>query len=146
MTRGTDLRFTFSQYYWVSQAMKQSVLNHLCIPPGSVHIFSCSRIGRPIMAIYKTLTDAWMWKLGLWPRNSFSGNICFEFSVFCLCSVLYQVLEIACTIAHLLYRIKWKPILKTFSFLHGTVHAFGNARGDLFMVQSLHEGCLFGTV
>ncbi len=27
-----------------------------------------------------------MWKLGLWPRNSFSGNICFEFSVLFLCS------------------------------------------------------------
>jgi hypothetical protein len=28
----------------------------------------------------------WMWKLGLWPRNSFSGNICFEFSVLVFCS------------------------------------------------------------
>jgi hypothetical protein len=28
-----------------------------------------------------------MWKLGLWPRNSFSENICFEFSVLFLCSV-----------------------------------------------------------
>jgi hypothetical protein len=27
-----------------------------------------------------------MWKLGLWPRNSFSGNISFEFSVLVLCS------------------------------------------------------------
>jgi hypothetical protein len=27
-----------------------------------------------------------MWKLGLWPRNSFSGNICFEFTVLVLCS------------------------------------------------------------
>jgi hypothetical protein len=25
-----------------------------------------------------------MWKLGLWPRNFFSGNIHFEFSVLCL--------------------------------------------------------------
>jgi hypothetical protein len=27
------------------------------------------------------------WKLGLRPRNSFSGNICIKFSVLCLCSV-----------------------------------------------------------
>jgi hypothetical protein len=27
-----------------------------------------------------------MWKFGLRPRYSFSGNICFEISVFCLCS------------------------------------------------------------
>jgi hypothetical protein len=29
-----------------------------------------------------------MWKLGLWPRNSFSGNICFEFLVLVLCSAV----------------------------------------------------------
>jgi hypothetical protein len=45
---------------------------------GSVHIFSSSRIGRPIMGIYKSLTDTWMWTLGLIPRNSFFDNICFE--------------------------------------------------------------------
>jgi hypothetical protein len=28
-----------------------------------------------------------MWKLGLRPRYSFSGNICFKLSAFCLCSV-----------------------------------------------------------
>jgi hypothetical protein len=28
-----------------------------------------------------------MWKLGLRPRYSFSGNICFKFPAFCLCSV-----------------------------------------------------------
>ncbi len=28
-----------------------------------------------------------MWKLGLRPRYSFPGNICFKFSAFCLCSV-----------------------------------------------------------
>ncbi len=55
---------------------------------GSVHIFSCSRIGSPIVGIYKSLTDTWMWKLGLRPHNSFSGNICFAFSLLRLCSVI----------------------------------------------------------
>ncbi len=50
--------------------------------PGSVHIFSCSRTGRLIVGIYQSLTNTWMWKLGLRPRNSF----CFEFSIWCLCS------------------------------------------------------------
>ncbi len=80
--------------------------SHLCIPrkgiarshscvcerfigfPGSVHICSCSRISRPIVGIYQSLTDTWKWKLVLRPRNSFSGNIFFEFSVLCLCSAL----------------------------------------------------------
>ncbi len=44
---------------------------------------SCSRIVR----IYKSLTDTCMWKLGLWPCYSFSGNICYQFSVLVLCSV-----------------------------------------------------------
>jgi hypothetical protein len=33
-----------------------------------------------------------MWKLGLRPRFSFSGNICLEISVFCLCSDLFHEL------------------------------------------------------
>jgi hypothetical protein len=54
------------------------------IPRIGPHIF-CSRIGRLIVGICKSLTDTWMWKLGLWPRNSFSGNICFEFFILVLC-------------------------------------------------------------
>ncbi len=52
---------------------------------GSVHTFSFSRIGRPIVGIFKSFTDSWMWKLGLRPRNSLTGKICFEFS--CLFTV-----------------------------------------------------------
>ncbi len=61
-------------------------LSDLYIPRISLHI-SSSRTGRPIVGIYNSLTDTWMWKLGLRPRYSFSGNICFKFSAFCLCSV-----------------------------------------------------------
>jgi hypothetical protein len=64
-------------------------VSDLYSPRIGLHI-SSSRIGRPIIGIYKSLTDAWMWKLGLRPRYSFSGNICFEISVFCLCSVRYR--------------------------------------------------------
>ncbi len=32
--------------------------------PGSVRLFGCSKIGRLILGIYKTLTDTWVWKLG----------------------------------------------------------------------------------
>ncbi len=71
-----------------------------CIPNFHIHVsvtdlyiprigphFSCSRIGRSIVGIYKSLTDTWEWNFGLWPRNFFSENICFEFSILVLCSV-----------------------------------------------------------
>ncbi len=57
----------------------------------SAHIFFCSRIGWSIVGIYKSLKVTWMWKLGLRPRNSFSGNICFKFSVLGLCSVALKL-------------------------------------------------------
>jgi hypothetical protein len=62
------------------------VLSDLYIPRISLHI-SSSRTGRPTVGIYNSLTDTQKWKLGLRPRYSFSGNICFKFSAFCLCSV-----------------------------------------------------------
>ncbi len=72
-------------------------VNDLYIPRIGPHI-SSSRKGRPILGIYNSLTDTWMWKLGLIPQYSFSGNICFKFSVskfqfsaFCLCSVLHDI-------------------------------------------------------
>jgi hypothetical protein len=55
--------------------------------PGSVHIFlAAEEAARSWEYICESLTDTWMWKSGLWPRNSFSGIICFEFSVLVLCS------------------------------------------------------------
>jgi hypothetical protein len=37
----------------------------------SVCLFCCRKICGPILGIYKSLTDTWMWKLGLRRRNSF---------------------------------------------------------------------------
>ncbi len=86
-------------------ARPQSQFPHSCaiyIFPGSVHIFSCSIIGRSIVGIYKSLTDTWMWKLKLWPRNSFSGNNCFEFSVLCLCMGNAQLQTHSVTYSHVI--------------------------------------------
>ncbi len=60
-------------------------MSDLYSPRIGLHI-SSSRIGRPIVGIYKSLSDVCMWKLGLRPRYSFSGNICSGISAFCLCS------------------------------------------------------------
>jgi hypothetical protein len=38
--------------------------------PGSVCLLCCSHICGPILGIYKSLTDIWMFKLGLRPCNS----------------------------------------------------------------------------
>jgi hypothetical protein len=64
-----------------------------CIVTGSVHIFSCSRIlriGRPIVGTYKSLTDTRSGNGGVGPHSSSSRNICFQFSLLCLCSVEKQ--------------------------------------------------------
>jgi hypothetical protein len=40
-----------------------------------------SKIGGPIMDIFKSLTDTWMQKFGTRPCSFISRNICFQFSV-----------------------------------------------------------------
>ncbi len=43
--------------------------------PWSVCLFCCRKIGGPIVGIYKSLTDTWIWKLGTRPHSFISGNI-----------------------------------------------------------------------
>ncbi len=52
--------------------------------PPSVCLFCCSKIGGPIVGIYKSLTDTWMWKLWLRPRSSFSGKTYIGISLQCI--------------------------------------------------------------
>jgi hypothetical protein len=92
--------------------------------PISSHI-SYSRIGRQILGIYKSLTGTWMWKLGLEPHNSFSRNICFKFSISCLCGVCTHTWM---TFWHSLVFVQWHKTLAKFDVcicecccLHGTV-------------------------
>ncbi len=67
-------------------------LRAIYIFPGSVHIFHPAEKADPSWEyIIRSQTCTWMWKLWLRPRYSFSGNICFKFSAFCLCSVQYEV-------------------------------------------------------
>ncbi len=52
--------------------------------PGSVHIFSWSRIGRTILGIHKFAHRHMNVEVGTEAgRSSLSGNICFKFSVLC---------------------------------------------------------------
>jgi hypothetical protein len=57
---------------------------------GLVHIFSSRRIGRPIVGIYKSLTETWMWKLGLGHAIHFLGIFVSNFCIVSLqCGLCY---------------------------------------------------------
>ncbi len=58
--------------------------------------------------IYKSLTGTWMWKFGLWPRKSFSGNICFDFSVLCM-SLQWRICKKATIFCCRWHGSKFKP-------------------------------------
>ncbi len=87
----TARKIPFIYFFSGNCAASVSISTCICpwaiyIFPGSVHIFPCSRIGRPILEIYKSLTDRWVKELG--DRT------------------LYSVLEI--TVSFLGIR-KWEP-------------------------------------
>ncbi len=69
--------------YMYSQNWNCYFQNRICLPvptliylweiyifPGSVCLFCCRELCGQILEIYKSLSDTWMWKLGLRPRNS----------------------------------------------------------------------------
>ncbi len=73
------IRFIYSQIRNGSASVPISTFMYLWeiyIFSRSVQLFSCSRIGRPNVGLYKSLEAA---HFHFW-------DICFEFSVYCLCS------------------------------------------------------------
>jgi hypothetical protein len=58
------------------------------ILPRWVCLFSCRKICGPILGINRSLTDTWLWKLLLGPRNSFSGNTLMEFALQCVIFII----------------------------------------------------------
>jgi hypothetical protein len=52
--------------------------------PGSVCRFCCREICEPILGIHKWLTDTWLWKLGLRPRNFQKRNTYMGLSLQCI--------------------------------------------------------------
>jgi hypothetical protein len=59
-------------------------LRAIYICPWSVCLCCCRKICGPNLGIYKSLTDTWIWELGLRPRNSYSGNTYMGFLLQCM--------------------------------------------------------------
>ncbi len=83
--------FLFRESHGLSPNLPTHVsVSDLYIPRVGPHI-SCSRIGRSIVGISKSLTGPWMWKFGLWPSNFFLGTFVLPFSVLVLCSAAFTL-------------------------------------------------------
>ncbi len=61
----TVLKILFMYSQKLSCAASFPIPTFMYLFPGLVCLFGCPKIGRPILGIYKSLTDTWMWKLGV---------------------------------------------------------------------------------
>ncbi len=67
LQRNLNLLYVFPEKELCGFSLNFQFLWANYIFPRLAYLFSCSRIGRPIRGIYKSLTEAWMEELGLFP-------------------------------------------------------------------------------
>jgi nitrate reductase gamma subunit len=92
-----------------------------------------------------------MWKLGLWTRNSFSGNICFEFSVLVLCSELQFSISILLAvyghsrgILQKVHNSKTVALKRTDRVLHNMGAKAGGEEGRVTVLSRPRRACSMG--
>ncbi len=81
--------------FWELRALSPNFPSHvsvsdLYLPRFGPHIPQQNRQIDRRVNIYKCLTDTWIWKLELWPRNSFSGNMFRIFGILGSFQILYK--------------------------------------------------------
>ncbi len=62
-----ELRVLSPYFHFILCACERLYIPTFCLP------ILLQEICGPILGIYKSLTGTWMYKMGLWPRNSFLG-------------------------------------------------------------------------
>jgi hypothetical protein len=98
--------------------------------PGSVHLFSCCRIGRPILGKYKSLTDTWMWKLGDWGRAILFLGISVSNFWYCVFAVWCTHVELDLEYSESEYSLSEHSLPDSSTSLRGGVNRF---RGLLWL-------------
>jgi hypothetical protein len=110
-------------YFRKGIARPQSQFPHvsvsdLYIPGISPHIFPAAEHRKTDPGNIYIAHRYFTWKLGLRPHNSFSWNICFEFSVLCLCSA-FLILRV-----HLQFFVAFGLKVHKINAFHDLVYVF----------------------
>jgi hypothetical protein len=105
---------------------------HIHVPVSDLYIptidlpILLQEICGPILGIYKSLTDTWMWKFGLRPRHSQKRNTYMGFPRSAYHRVLHRVLAL---LANLLGELKRKNLV--------------NCRGECLHSQKTHRAAFY---
>ncbi len=137
----TARKIPFMYFFSGNCAALVPILTFFCqwaiyIFPGSVYVFSCIRIGRPILGIYKSLTDTGVWKLGLRRTIPFLGIFVSNFRY---CVFAMQRASVASRYATNLAAHLPVPLI-FFFFYHFYFNRFGGTKPPfiIFFISSIY--------